>query len=270
MKELRSGQRRSTGGSESRTAGSADRQASAARRPFAVFDIDGTLIRWQLYHAISDAFVKLDYVKPATYQIVKDARMEWKRRSGKTNFRDYELVLIEAYEQALKSLSRQQFLAAAEAVFDEYKDQVYTYPRKLIKDLKKRDYLLFAISGSQVEIVEKIAGYYGFDDWSGTVYDYRRGRFTGQKTVGSADKAATVKQLASKHSVTFKESLAIGDSHSDIAMLEIVETPVAFNPEKRLFERAQSQGWRVVLERKNMVFELESKNGRYQLAKATV
>ena len=238
-------------------------------RPFAVFDIDGTLIRWQLYHAISDAFVKLGYVKPKAYQIVKDARMEWKRRSSKGDFRSYEKVLIETYEAMLKDLTHEQFLMAAEAVFDEYKDQVYTYPRELINKLKGEKYLLFAISGSQVEIVEKIAAYYGFDAWVGTVYEYREGRYTGQKTVGSADKAATLKMMIKEHGASLEDSIAIGDSQSDIPMLEMVQRPITFNPERGLFKHASKKGWQIVLERKNMIYELEKRNGQYQLAKTT-
>lgn len=239
-------------------------------KKFAVFDIDGTLIRWQLYHAIADEFVKLGYIKPERYQGVKEARMEWKRRSGKGGFRSYEKVLIETYESILKDLTLQQFMTAAESVFDEYKDQVYVYPRDLTSSLKKRGYLLFAISGSQIEIVEKIASYYSFDEWVGTVYQYKDGRYTGQKNIGSHDKAATLKQMIRRHDVTMRGSIAIGDSKSDIAMLELVEQPIAFNPEAELFSHAKNSSWKVVIERKNMVYELEPRNGKYQLVKTIV
>ena len=33
-------------------------------RPFAVFDIDGTLIRWQLYHSIADTLARLGHIEP--------------------------------------------------------------------------------------------------------------------------------------------------------------------------------------------------------------
>lgn len=234
---------------------------------FAVFDIDGTLIRWQLYHAIADATVKLGYVTPGTYRSVRDARMEWKKRTGSGSFKSYEEVLIDTYEQVLQKLTMEQFTAAAEAVFDEYKDQVYIYTRDLIYKLKTSNYKLLAISGSQVEIVEKIAQHWGFDDWVGTIYTYRARRFTGQKIVGSADKAKTLRGLIKKHGVTLKDSMAVGDSASDIAMLEMVEQPIAFNPEKVLFEYAKKNGWKIVLERKNMVYELEKRNGKYQLVK---
>lgn len=239
----------------------------AKGRKFAVFDIDGTLIRWQLYHAVADAMVKLGYVAPYTYRVVRDARMEWKRRSGHSSFKAYEKQLIETYEKVLKDLTMEQLMKAADVVFSEYQDQVYTYPRELIAKLKKQDYILFAISGSQVEIVEKIAQHWGFDDWVGTIYDYRNGRFTGRKIIGSADKEKALAKLVKKYAADFRSSVAVGDSASDISMLEMVEKPIAFNPEQALFEHAKTKGWKIVIERKNMVYELEKRDGRYELVK---
>jgi phosphoserine phosphatase len=114
-------------------------------RKFAVFDIDGTLIRWQLYHSVADALALLGQIDPKSHQSVRDARMNWKRRTG--TFSDYEKQVIAVYDQAVTKLSKPQFEKAAQAVFDEYKDQVYTYTRDLIAKLKKQAYLLFAISG---------------------------------------------------------------------------------------------------------------------------
>jgi HAD superfamily hydrolase (TIGR01490 family) len=236
------------------------------KRPFAVFDIDGTLIRWQLYHAIADALASQGYIDAETYQTMRDARMAWKKRSS-ASFRDYEIKVIEIYETVLKKLSFKQLDEVVKVVFDEYKDQIYTYSRDLIAKLKKNDYLLFAISGSQVEIVKLIANYYGFDDFVGTIYERRRQGFSGRKTIGSRNKDKALQSLVDKHGAGYGGSLGIGDSHSDIGMLELVEQPIAFNPEKQLFDYAQSKGWKIVVERKNMVYELEKRRGRYELVK---
>mgnify|MGYP002336095458 FL=1 len=190
--------------------------------------------------------------------------MIWKNRSGE--FSDYERQLIDIYDKTIIRLERRQFEDAAQAVFDEYKDQVYTYTRDLIAELKKKNYLLFAVSGSQAEIVAKIAGYYGFDDYIGSSYIYKNGRFTGEKQIAAHQKDKALTQLVRKHSVTFKGSIAVGDSQSDIAMLEMVEQAIAFNPEKQLFTYAASKGWKIVVERKNMVYQLIRKGGDYELA----
>lgn len=236
-------------------------------KKFAVFDIDGTLIRWQLYHAVADALVKLKFVEPGAYDSIKAARMSWKTRTPGVSFRLYELELIKVYEEVLAGLSTDQLDKAVEAVFSEYKDQVYTYPRGLIERLKKDNYFLLAISGSQIEIVELIAKHYGFDDYVGTIYRRLGNKFTGHKHVASQDKANALKSLVKRNHLVFDNSLAIGDSLSDAAMLEMTETAIAFNPDKDLFERAQKEGWKIILERKNVIYELEKHDGQYHLVK---
>ena len=232
---------------------------------FAVFDIDGTLIRWQLYHAVFEALAKLGSIDDATHQTVRDARMLWKRRAGEESFRAYEQRLVTAYESLLSHITVQEFQTAAGAVFEEYKDQVYTYTRDLIRELKRRGYLLFAISGSQQEIVERVANYYGFDDCAGAVYEQKAGRFTGRSTFRPGTKHLTLQSLIAKHHARLTGSVAVGDSESDISLLEMVEQPIAFNPTKKLFDQAKSQGWPVVIERKNVIYKLEVKDGDYTL-----
>ncbi len=237
-----------------------------AKRKFAVFDIDGTLVRWQLYHAVADALAKNGYIDDKTYETIRNARMNWKRRTRPEAFNEYELSLVKAYEALLQQLSIEQFDTAAEAVFEEYKDQVYIYTRDLIRTLKNQGYLLFAISNSQVEIVEKVASYYGFDDCVGAVYERRGKRFTGNVTVHLSDKDRVLRRLVSKHKADWVGSIAVGDSASDIAMLKTVEGPIAFNPEQKLFEEAQNQAWKIVIERKNVIYKLEPQDGSYILA----
>lgn len=236
-------------------------------KKFAVFDIDGTLIRWQLYHAMTDALAKEGHIDQAIYQTAKDARMIWKKRTHAESFKSYEKKLIGAYETVLKGIAPAQLEKVTQRVFDEYKEQVYTYTRDLIKELKAKKYVLLAISGSQIEIVKKVADYYGFDDCVGTVYKQKGGKFTGEKIIGSADKAQVLQALMAKHGLELKDSLAVGDSLSDVSMLKMVEQPIVLNPEKKLFEHAKARGWKIVLERKNMIYELEKINGRYQLVK---
>lgn len=237
-------------------------------RPFAAFDIDGTLIRWQLYHAIADALAKRGHIDSETYRQVRDARMVWKRREHVESFKDYEHQLVETYDALLKTLTIAQFNEAIQAVFDEYKDQTYRYTRELIRSLKKRNYLLFAISGSQTEIVEKIADYYGFDDCVGSTYERVGHGFSGEKQVFLGNKDGIIKQLVKKHATNFHDSIAVGDSAGDISMLELVEQPIAFNPEQKLFEAATKRGWSIVIERKNVIYEMKNENGRYILAQA--
>lgn len=234
-------------------------------RPFAVLDIDGTIIRWQLYHAIGDGLAKRGLIDSAEFERVRRARMNWKKRAGEDSFNEYELALVKVFDDAITGLETNRFKQVVGAVFDEYKEQIYRYTRDLIENLKKQDYLLFALSGSPQMIVGLLAEFYGFDDYAGTTYEIIDGHFTGKKNLSIGRKADFLKQLVDKHNASFTGSIGVGDSEGDIDMLALTEKPIAFNPTKKLFEHAKQAGWPVILERKNMVYELEPEDDSYRL-----
>lgn len=234
---------------------------------FAVFDIDGTLIRWQLYHAVADELARRGHFGAIEYQAVKEARMTWKKREGEDSFKQYEHALVNLVDQAIVGLQAAEVESACRSVINEYKDQVYRYTRDLIRNLKAKGYLLFAISASQQEIVGLIAQHYGFDDFAGSKYEIQNSHYTGEKDVLKSErKPEVLNGLVKKHGATMGGSIAVGDSESDIPMLEAVKQPIAFNPTKLLFEHARQKRWKIVVERKNVIYELERQDGSYLLA----
>jgi HAD superfamily hydrolase (TIGR01490 family) len=236
-------------------------------RPFAAFDIDGTILRWQLYHAVADELGKQGLLDPKEYRVVREARLSWKKRKHQASYSEYEAILVEFFDEAILKLTPAELKSASEAVIDTYKDQVYAYTRDLIQDLKTKNYLLFAISASHEVIVKMLADYYGFDEAAGSVYQVKNGHFTGESQIlRSENKVKTLNDFVKKHKATWNKSVAVGDSESDIPMLSTVEQPIAFNPSKELFEHAKQKNWQVVLERKNMTYHLESKEGKYWLS----
>ncbi|MDO8408133.1 MAG: HAD-IB family phosphatase, partial [bacterium] len=136
---------------------------------------------------------------------------------------------------------------------------VYRYTRDLIKDLKKKGYFLLAISHSPKFIVDGFGYETGFDKVYGTFYATgASGNFTG--TIEDEDliknKAAVLTRAVRREGLTFEQSFAVGDSESDIGMLDMVETPIAFNPNSHLYTHAKRRGWKVVVERKDVIYEL--------------
>lgn len=239
----------------------------AQAKRFAVFDIDGTLIRWQLLHALIDRLGREGHFKPGDYEALLAARQAWKARKSEEEFDIYQKQLVDIIVGNLTKLDTQAFDSSIQAVFDEYKDQVYRYTRDLIKQLKKDNYLLFAVSGSPQEIVALMAPYYGFDDFIATDHKRKNGAFTGEIMVAIFDKPKHLRSLIAKHNVGLAGSIGVGDSESDADMLDMVETAIAFNPSKKLFQHAQTKGWKIVVERKNMVYELEPHGRGYHLAR---
>jgi len=240
---------------------------TAEKRPYAVFDIDGTLIRWQLYHAIVNYFVKTGLIEQTSYNHVLEFRNRWKGRSSPNAFNDYEQSLVHLIDRELKGLDYAIFNQACEAVFNRYKDQTYVYTKNLIYDLKKKGYLLFAISASPQEIIKLISKYYQFDDFSASTYEVVNHHLTGQKKVLlGQEKALSLSHMILKYNAKTKNSIAVGDSSGDILMLNMTTQPIAFNPSRELYNSAIKNHWKVVIERKNVIYHLEYKHGQYILA----
>lgn len=231
-------------------------------KKFAVFDIDGTLIRWQLYHAVVNRLAVTGKLGDGSYDRIHAARLKWKERAR--SFREYERALVHEFQLLLPELDPQDYDQVVRDIWDEYHDQTYTYTRDLIKDLRTEGYFLLIISGSPGEIIALLAEYYGFDDFVACEFERQDDRFTGQVITPVFDKEKVLKQLVKKHGLSWKNSVAVGDSASDIAMLKLVEKPIAFNPDQKLFAAARDQGWPVVVERKDVVYQLYCKNGAYK------
>lgn len=232
---------------------------------FAVFDIDGTLIRWQLYHTVVNRLAKSGALGLKAQIELRETMMKWKKRDNPEAFKAYERRLVKHYEQSLQSIDTKAFDIIVEDVFNEYKDQTYIYTRNLLSKLKKDGYKLFIISGSQTELIEKIAKYYGFDDYIGGQYERSQTGFTGKIDVSVLNKSESLKTLINRNNVTTNDSYGIGDTKSDIGFLQKVENPIAFNPDTFLFNEAQKNGWPIVVERKNVIYELTPKNKQYVL-----
>lgn len=235
------------------------------QRKFAVFDFDGTLIRWQLFMAIFYELAIEGLIDSKDYDEVHELFDAWKARSSEKAYELYSEKSIEIFDKHVSLLNLEQFDKAVEKVFNKYKDQVYTYTRDLISELKNKGYYLIAISGSQHQIVEKVSKYYGFDEWLGTKYAKEGNKFAGYADFPAGEKGKTLQKIIDKNNLVLNDSIAVGDSEGDIPMLAMVENPIAFNPTKELLAEAKKNGWKIIVERKNVVYELSKNQDHYLL-----
>jgi phosphoserine phosphatase len=136
---------------------------------------------------------------------------------------------------------------------------VYRYTRDLIKKLKKEKYFLLAISQSPKGVLDDFCKNLGFDKVYGRIYELGSSdRFTGNIVDEHliSNKANIVKRAVQKEGLTLKGSVGVGDTEGDVSFLELVETPICFNPNAILYKHAKRNGWRVVVERKDVIYEL--------------
>jgi HAD superfamily hydrolase (TIGR01490 family) len=227
------------------------------KRPVAVFDIDGTVFRWSLFLDLVDRLIENGVFPKEMREAYDDARVKWLDRKG--DYQAYVMKVVEVFGGQLKGVPYEDVANAAGEVIEEKKDRVYRYTRDLIKDLKKQGYFLLAVSHSPKFIVDGFGYEAGFDKTYGYFYaSGPTGRFTGEVEDEELirNKASILQRAVRKENLTLEGSIGVGDTESDISMLEMVETPIAFNPNQKLLTHARRRGWKVVVERKDVIYEL--------------
>lgn len=237
---------------------------SQAPRKFAAFDIDGTIFRWQLYHELFDVLLASGLIDTYLGAQVVEARKEWKNRA--ISYDEYEDVLVSANQSGVVGMHENKLIEIARTIMSAHGKKVYTYTKSLIKQLQTEGYTIIAISGSHQQLVEQFATLHGIDIAYGRQHKVVDGILTDDVTVVFGRKAEIMHELVAEHNLSWDESYAIGDSGSDIAMLDLVTHPIAFNPDHRLLDYARSKHWKIVVERKSIAYTLEAdKKGVYHL-----
>lgn len=239
-----------------------------AMKPVALFDLDGTLFRWQLFHELAFELKNRGLYDTATAQSIEEALVKWQGKSF--DWAEYETILIEAHKKHLTGMPVEVFESAAQAVVDHSGHKIYNYTRRLAAELKEKGYFLLAVTGSYQEIAEPFARRYGFDDCIGALLPRENGVFTAPDSVRIVfgQKEARIREYMEGRDLTLDESVAVGDSGGDVTMLELATTPIAFNPSEELLDIAMERGWQVVIERKNIAYTLRQDNGLYVLETA--
>lgn len=226
-------------------------------RPVAVFDIDGTVYRSSLLIDLVDELVLRGVFPKEAKQSYQKAEEGWKNRAS--SYDAYMVKVIHAFKKYAKGIPYAEVADIAGEIIESKKGRVYRYTRDLLTELKSQGYFLLAVSRSPKFIVDGFAYELGFDKSYGIFYETgATNRFTGEIVDEHLimNKGLVLQRAVKREKLSFKDSLGVGDTESDIAMLELVDTPIAFNPNKKLFRHATQHKWKVVVERKDVVYEL--------------
>lgn len=226
-------------------------------RPVAVFDIDGTIFRSSLLIELVDRLVMRDIFPESARAYYENAKEEWLNRKG--DYEPYIKKVVGAFAKHLKGIPYGDVADVAGEIIEEMRHRTYRYTRDLVGELKGKGYYLLAISHSPKFIVDGFCYELGFDKNYGTFYDTgASNRFTGEIVDEHLikNKAAILQRAVQKEQLTFAGSVGVGDTESDISMLSLVEDPIAFNPNRSLYRHAKQNKWRVIVERKDVIYEM--------------
>lgn len=227
-------------------------------KPVAVFDVDGTVFRSSLLIELVEGLIDAGVFPQSARDEYKTERTNWLNRKG--DYEPYIRAVVGTFMRHIQGVHYGAFDEVAAEVVRLYRGRVYRFTRDLINELQKDNYFLLAVSQSPKGALDKFCDTMGFDKTYGVFYELGPSdRFTGNVADEHiiSNKAHIVRRAVEKEGLTFRHSFGVGDTEDDVPFLEIVDHPVCFNPNQRLYRYAKVNQWRVVVERKDVVYEIQ-------------
>jgi HAD superfamily hydrolase (TIGR01490 family) len=228
-------------------------------KPLAIFDVDGTIFRSSLFIELVEALIEHGIFPKEAKSEYEHEYYLWLNRHG--DYERYLEVMIASFLKHIKGVSYTDFMRVSEMVVAEKQERIYRYTRDLVKELKSQDYFLLAISQSPKGVLDLFCKNLGFDKVYGRFYELGpHDRFTGEVTDLHliANKANIVRRALTKENVTLEGSVGVGDTEGDIPFLELVEKPICFNPNMKLYKYASLHSWPIVVERKDVIYRISA------------
>lgn len=211
----------------------------------AIFDLDNTLIGGDSDYLWGEFLCEIGAVDAKTH-----------RQKNENYFQQYnrgELDIYEYSEFAVEPLSRFDMgeLAAMHQQFiiEKIKPIYLKKAQQLVDKHKSQGDTILVITATSRFVTEAIARLYGIDNILAIEAEIVDGRYTG-KIVGiptyAAGKVDNLMLWLEQNDETLSGSSFYSDSHNDIPLLEVVDNPVAVNPNAALKTHADDKNWPII------------------------
>lgn len=228
----------------------------------AFFDIDGTIYRNSLLTEHFKKMIKYELIDPLAYEEkVKETFKLWNERKG--DYDKYLLSLTESYVNAMIGISEKDNDFVSDQVLNLSGNRVYRYTRERIKWHKEQGHKVIFISGSPDFLVKRMANKWGADDYQGSIYHTKDGKFSGEISPmwDSRNKIKSLNRFCEKYNLDLEKSYAYGDTSGDYSMLKSVGNPIAINPSKEFLEKLREnqeiyKKVQVIIERKDVIYKV--------------
>ncbi len=211
----------------------------------AIFDLDNTLLA-------GDS----DYLWGRFLVEQQLADSEFYERENLRFLHEYEagtLDILEFLEFSLKPLSQMtpERLTGLHRQFMAEKIQPIILPKALALIDKHRtaDNTLLIVTATNSFVTGPIAEVLGIEHLIATEPEQIEGRYTGRVTGIPSFREGKVTRLEAwlrTHGENLSNSWFYSDSHNDLPLLEMVEHPIAVDPDDTLSDHARDRGWPVI------------------------
>ncbi|WP_163560304.1 HAD family hydrolase [Halomonas sp. NO4] len=211
----------------------------------AIFDLDNTLLSIDSDHAWGEFLLEQGAVDPVAYREANDRFMA-DYEAGTLDIRAFlEVALAPLAENSPEQLAawHQQFMAS------RIEPHILPKGEELLARHRSRGDTLLIITATNRFITGPIAERLGVDDLIATEPEVVDGRYTGRVTGTPSYRDGKVTRLQawlSDKDLMLDNAWFYSDSHNDLALLELVEHPVAVDPDPTLREVAEGRNWRII------------------------
>jgi len=211
----------------------------------ALFDLDNTLIAGDSDHAWGEFLVSKELVDAEEYKKAND-RYFIDYQQGTLDIHDYLAFSL----RPLTHYSTQEMHTWREVFIEEcIRPLLLPAATELLNKHREAGDQLLIITATNRFITEPIARLLGVNELIAAEPGFINGRYTG-KIVGVPSfregKVTRLNQWLAEKDLSLKNSWFYSDSHNDLPLLELVDNPVAVDPDEALHQRATQAGWPIL------------------------
>lgn len=211
----------------------------------AIFDLDNTLLNGDSDHAWGQFMIDQGYVDAAYYESRND-QFYHDYQQGCLNIQDYlAFALAPLTEHSLEQLS---------AMHDDFIEQcvqpmLQPKAAALLAEHRAQGHFILIITATNRFVTGPIATLLGVDDIIATDPEVKDNRYTGNIVGTPCFQEGKITRLHqwladSDHSLT--GSYFYSDSINDLPLLEVVDNPVAVDPDEKLTAAANARQWPII------------------------
>lgn len=211
----------------------------------AMFDLDNTLIAGDSDYLWGKFLADTGVVDAISYEY-ENQRFYREYHAGTLNIEEF-------LKFSLRPLSQhdpQQLYTWREQFLTNYIDPIILPAAlELVQQHRQRDDTLLVITATNAFVAAPIAHRFAITDVLATTPEWSDGRYTGQVDgvpCFQQGKVICLESWLKKHNKPMHGSFFYTDSHNDLPLLELVDNPIAVDPDVTLHQYAQHRGWPII------------------------
>ena len=229
-----------------------NKRMNNAPKPFAAYDLDGTLFKSSVVEKSIPIAVEFGIFNTAAFDDAYTSKENWQKDNNEGTYNAYIKKLVDAFVGQMAGVRVDAFDEVIMELVRSQSVRRYSFTKRLMNFVADTHENILITGSPTILAGPFVQDIPGIKKVYGSTYEVADGKYTGvAQSVGS--KAAILANLIQAREVSSNGSIAVGDTVSDIPMLHVADHPIAFNPSHTLAQYGREFGWDKVTEVKDNI-----------------